>query len=125
MWLLRLFHPTSQLAICQPPNALAHCAPCSGGRVRSTHVHIYIPCVCYEAATALWLSIYLLLCPSPCPWGCLPLLHTVLNPRAARARIDRAEAQGRRRDEQLEMLHAVRQYMAQTKAHAKALQAQC
>lgn len=45
--------------------------------------------------------------------------------RVARARIDRAEAQGRRRDEQLEMLHAVRQYMAQTKAHAKALQQQC
>jgi hypothetical protein len=34
----------------------------------------------------------------------------------ARERIDRAEAQGRRRDEQLEMLHAVRQYMAQSKA---------
>jgi hypothetical protein len=48
-----------------------------------------------------------------------------LHHSAARARIDRADQAGKRRDEQLEMLHAVRQYMAQTKAHAKALQAQC
>lgn len=54
-----------------------------------------------------------------------PCLSVLMICSAARARIDKAEAQGRRRDEQLEMLHAVRQYMAQTKAHAKALQAQC
>lgn len=32
--------------------------------------------------------------------------------RAAKAKIDRAEAKGRARDEQLELLHAVRAYMA-------------
>lgn len=35
---------------------------------------------------------------------------------AARSRVEAAEAAGRARDEQLEMLHAVRQYMAQQQA---------
>ncbi|KAF8061994.1 hypothetical protein HT031_004254 [Scenedesmus sp. PABB004] len=37
---------------------------------------------------------------------------------AAKARIDAAEQKGRARDEQLEMIHAVRQYMAQAKQAA-------
>jgi len=38
--------------------------------------------------------------------------------RAAKARIDRAERQGKAREEQLEMLQAVRAYMASKAANA-------
>lgn len=42
--------------------------------------------------------------------------------RAARCRVEAAEAAGKARDEQLEMLHAVRQYMAQQQARLIAKQ---
>lgn len=50
-----------------------------------------------------------------CPFADLPN-------RAARSRVDAAEAAGRAREEQLEMLHAVRQYMAQQQAKLMATQ---
>jgi hypothetical protein len=40
--------------------------------------------------------------------------------RAAKARIEKAEAQGRAREEQMELLQAVRAYMAQARQQAAA-----
>jgi hypothetical protein len=52
----------------------------------------------------------------------LLLLHRSLCfiSRAAKARIEKAEAQGRAREEQMELLQAVRAYMAQARQQAAA-----
>lgn len=56
----------------------------------------------------------------------LRLRPVLLCIRAAKARIEKAEAQGRAREEQMELLQAVRAYMAQARqqAAAKALATQ-
>lgn len=99
-----------------------HCKQKAQSSSKIVHIQWVAIVHCRDHRTTTLLSIFVVVF---CCGGVFATLNATSSRRAARERIDKAEQMGRRRDEQLEMLHAVRQYMAQTKAHARALQAQC